>query len=585
MLHRLNFRCRSWLLVSAVVLLAACQPQAPADTASTGPDFAAGQLARLGSLSVDQQAFERFVFARLAQDRPVPGTDLDAWYRERIGEYLIEAQLVRAARDAGLERDAKFLAARDSARWQIETELCLRNRTDQLPPIPRADLEAEFQRNLEYLRKPERRLVLHVFLRADDKAARDIASAELDRLRDQVLDGDDFGRLAKVHSDSESRHRGGELGWLGRGELPADFDSVIFALDEGVPSQPLVTSEGVHLLMVQSISPAREATLIEALPILRERLLVQRVEAIMKPIVEGDSRDFGMPDAGGLSALLKAGDADALVLHEGDFRLDVADFRRQLEQAAQRQADSKSVNPWSVLRAIRTREQLREVCETESWLEEGALSAEMERWEHDQLMSMQRRTVLRAIAASDDSRLRLYYSQNPDQFSTPIRWTLRRLRIPLDGNAGATMATLEEAARKNHSNLDALQAELGGELDSLPAQRTLDLRRIAPSLPALIAPLESGELSAPVRTLAHLEIYQLDSREEPVVASFESARERVITNVVRQHAAELYDRHVEQTLAAQPLHINSEAVSQIVDAGMPQSDVSAEALDQLLEAL
>ncbi|AKS41527.1 peptidylprolyl isomerase [Wenzhouxiangella marina] len=583
-----NVLCGGLALFSLIVFATACSPRSGGDDTPSGTEWAPGEIARFGDFRLDRETLDRFIVERLAEERPVPGTDLETWYRERISEYMIEVQLLQQAREAGRDRSPEFIASRASARSQIETELCLRHQTSQLPPIERADLEAEYERNLDLFNKPERRLTLHLYRRAGDEEARATARAELDRLRDRILQGDDFGRLARAHSDSESRHRGGELGWLFQGELPDAIDRVVFGLEEGVPSRPLVTEDGVHLLMVQTITPARAVSLIEALPILHEQILQERVEEVIRPIVERDSSDFGMPDQAELLALLRSGDAEALLLQDGDYQLDVGDFRRRLALLSEQQsteARAQPAHPWSVLQALRTREKLRRVCEQEAWLAEGALAAAVERWEREQLVSAQRRQVLRDQAAADEARLRLYHSQNPDQFSTPVRWNLRRLRIALDAEASATMAALEAASQDDQASVDSLQMALGGQVESLPPQRVLELRQIASVLPALIAPLEPGQLSAPLRTLEHLEIYQLVSREEPVPASFEAARERVITNFVRQHAAALYQQYLDQTFAEQALRIDAEALAQLVEAELPQPDISAERLSQLLEAL
>jgi parvulin-like peptidyl-prolyl isomerase len=575
-------------LLSVVFLLSACGPQTSDEATSTAPELAAGDVASFGDFRLDRETLDQFIVERLAEERPVPGTDLESWYRERISDYMIEAQLLKLARDEGLDQSPVFIARRASARSQIETELCLNYQTKQLPPITRADLEAEYQRNLDNLNKPERRLVLHLYRRAGDEASRAAAEVELDGLRDRILQGDDFARLARAHSDSESRHRGGELGWLFRGELPEAFDNIVFGLDEGVPSRPLATADGVHLLFAQTVSPARDVSLIEALPVLREQILLQQVEARIKPLVESDTRDFAMPDQATLLALLQSGDADALLLQDADYRLTVGAFRRHLAQLSDqqsRQNAARPAHPYSVLQALRTREKLRRVCEQEGWLADAQLTAAVTRWEREQLVSAQRRQELRDLAGSDEARLRLYHSQNPDQFSTPVSWNLRRLRIALDAQAGTTMVVLEKAAQNNSASIEDLQATLGGVIDSLSSQRMSDLSQIAPKLPALIAPLQPGELSAPMRTLEHLEIYQLVSVEEPVTKRFEEAREQAITNFVRQHAAALYQRYVAQAFAAQPLFIDPDALAQLVEADLPQPDISPERLSELLEAL
>ena len=45
-------------------------------------------------------------------------------------------------------------------------------------------------------------------------------------LRERILRGENFQRLAQSESDSESRHRQGSIGWVVRGQLPQTFARV-----------------------------------------------------------------------------------------------------------------------------------------------------------------------------------------------------------------------------------------------------------------------------------------------------------------------------------------------------------------------
>ncbi|MEZ5440141.1 MAG: peptidylprolyl isomerase [Lysobacterales bacterium] len=586
-LSAVHARARAGAIVLTLGLgLTACQPS-PEDTVDAPTvELQPGEIARSGSLSVDRQALDQFVLRRLQQERPVPGADLSGWYRERIREYLIEADLLQTARARQLDQTEEFQSARASVRREQETDLCLRQKVGQLPPVQRSDLQAEFDRHADQFQRPERRLTLHYYRRASDAAAIHAASTELTTLRERVLQGEDFRRLARAGSDSESRHRDGELGWLSRGELPTAIDVAVFALDEGVPSQPLTTADGVHLFMVESIAPARRATLIEALPALRERLLLERLEPTLQASLASDTDDYDLPDDATLATLLRESDGSDLLLQDGDFQLSVADFRRHLARVARRESgQGLPGDPPTLLRALRNREKLRRACQAEGWLADSAVAAAVKQWEDQRLLELQRRETLRALAEEDEQRLRLFHDQNPDQFSTPVRWSLRRLRIALDASASTTMAKLEAAAASGEQDLIALQAQVGGEIDELPRQRGADLRRISPTLPALIAPLQPDQLSPPLRTREHLQIFQLLSREDPQPADFESARERVISNFVRYHAADLYRRHAERLFARQPLQIDPDGLQELVSGGLPQTDISPEALDQLLEAL
>ena len=75
---------------------------------------------------------------------------------------------------------------------------------------------------------------------------------------DRLNAGESFTSLAQVESsDPWLKQRRGELGWLPRGILSPDFDSVAFSLEPGTVSQPFSTPEGFYIIKVTQKSPAR----------------------------------------------------------------------------------------------------------------------------------------------------------------------------------------------------------------------------------------------------------------------------------------------------------------------------------------
>lgn len=577
--------------IAALVLLGACTPE-PADRnpASTQPAPGPDVVARRGVFELTLEAFDQHIVSLAASERPAPGTDLDVWYRERIRELVIEQALLQQARESSLDATPEFQLAQTNARRQLQLDLCLRSRLSALPPFERADLKAEFDSHIEQFSKPERRLTLHLFRRTTDAASQKAADQELQAYRDRVLNGESFDHLARAYSDSESRHRGGEIGWLVRGELPAAIDEVVFALDEGVPSTPVVTKDGLHLFFVQSVTPARVATLIEAMPTLRERLQLRRVESLLKPIIEADTRDFGMPDKDRFAAIIDGADAQSILLADGDFTLDLGTFRRLLKQLPDRASDGqRNAVPlntaWSFLQALRTREKLRATCEREGWIDAKDLDSGVQSWARSQLISERRHDALLALAGADETRLREYYTQNIEQFSTPISWDLLRLQIPLDDRSTRTMAELERAAQAGTTSIEALQSRLGGTIEKLPAQNLSKLKSLAATLPTLISPLQPGQLSAPLRTAKYLEIFQLEARTESAAKAYEQVQKQVVRTFASHHAADLYRKFGDQLFAEQPLEIFPETLQRLVDAGLPEPDISPEALERLLEAL
>jgi peptidyl-prolyl cis-trans isomerase SurA len=70
-----------------------------------------------------------------------------------------------------------------------------------------------------------------------------------EEIRQKILNGEDFSRLAALNSDSPDAAQGGDIGWFSEGSLPPRFASVInLGLHE--VSLPLRSPSGFHLLYV-----------------------------------------------------------------------------------------------------------------------------------------------------------------------------------------------------------------------------------------------------------------------------------------------------------------------------------------------
>jgi len=82
-----------------------------------------------------------------------------------------------------------------------------------------------------------------------DQAARDSVRAELEDIRQEILDGADFATLARQHSqDPGTAPTGGDLGYFGRGDMVAPFEEAAMALEPGEVSEVVQTPMGLHLI-------------------------------------------------------------------------------------------------------------------------------------------------------------------------------------------------------------------------------------------------------------------------------------------------------------------------------------------------
>ncbi len=79
----------------------------------------------------------------------------------------------------------------------------------------------------------------------------ELTIAKAETLRQRIIEGGDFAQLAMEYSqDFDSRDKGGDLGWLEPDQLPESFRDELDKLRVGEVSQPLISTYGVHLLLL-----------------------------------------------------------------------------------------------------------------------------------------------------------------------------------------------------------------------------------------------------------------------------------------------------------------------------------------------
>ena len=97
----------------------------------------------------------------------------------------------------------------------------------------------------------EQTLARHILLRTDEVTSSEVARERLERIRQRIVNGEDFAQLAKAHSDDKaSAVDGGNLGWVNPGVMVKPFEEAMNALPIGVVSDPVQTQFGWHLIQV-----------------------------------------------------------------------------------------------------------------------------------------------------------------------------------------------------------------------------------------------------------------------------------------------------------------------------------------------
>lgn len=188
------------------------------------------------------------------------------------------------------------------------------NHMDTGKPPTDEDLRARYQDEKSRFVEPEQRKVAHILVDVPDDADADAKQAALDKARKiekkAKADKSDFDQLAKKYSDDAgSAASGGELGWLQKGVTGQAFEKAVFAMDKGEISDPIRTSDGYHVILLQNVRRGDAKSFDEVRDQLAEEVRKsQRATKYSK--VAGKLTDEAYKNPSSLAPAAKAIDAD-----------------------------------------------------------------------------------------------------------------------------------------------------------------------------------------------------------------------------------------------------------------------------------
>jgi peptidyl-prolyl cis-trans isomerase SurA len=93
--------------------------------------------------------------------------------------------------------------------------------------------------------------VRHILIKTNELIDDNEAKNRLQALRDRIVDGDDFSKLARANSDDKgSAIKGGSLDWVSPGDLVKPFEETMNKLAINALSEPIQSQFGWHLIQV-----------------------------------------------------------------------------------------------------------------------------------------------------------------------------------------------------------------------------------------------------------------------------------------------------------------------------------------------
>jgi len=164
-------------------------------------------------------------------------------------------------------RNHTLESAREFLRTRVRVDAYLKEQGILEPEIPEEQVRQLYEGDPgSFSRKEESIEVSHVLMAFEKKAgleAKAQARQKAEKIRKQILEGQDFAEMAKTHSNCNSASGGGSLEYIKRGYMPEEFDKVAFAMEKDAVSEVVESRFGYHIIKVLDRRPAGPIPLAE----------------------------------------------------------------------------------------------------------------------------------------------------------------------------------------------------------------------------------------------------------------------------------------------------------------------------------
>jgi parvulin-like peptidyl-prolyl isomerase len=162
---------------------------------------------------------------------------------------------------------------KEDHREKLLIDKLIQQEVDSVIHVSEDDIREHYKANMEQYQQP-------LMVRARQIVV--ATEAEADSLRTRLSRGEDFAELAKLHSLSPDAANGGDLGVFAKGQMPEQFDDIVFRYRVGRVSKVVHSPYGYHLFRVDERIRPRTLSMEEAQDTIKATIFQKRQEAFFK---------------------------------------------------------------------------------------------------------------------------------------------------------------------------------------------------------------------------------------------------------------------------------------------------------------
>ena len=221
----------------------------------------------------------------------------------KISDQEVDDQMVGIKKRFPNEEEFKKALAsmgltEEEVRMQIQRGLSIRGLIDQKVAdkivVTDDETKAYYDGNPQLFKQPAQVKASHILIKVEptaDDAAKAAARKKIEEIRQKLTDGGDFAELAKEYSEGPSGPKGGDLGFMRRGQMVKPFEDAAFSMKTNEVSAPVETRFGYHLIKVYDIKPEQTLAYADVKDKIAQRLKQEKTQEAAKVYVENLKKD------------------------------------------------------------------------------------------------------------------------------------------------------------------------------------------------------------------------------------------------------------------------------------------------------
>lgn len=204
---------------------------------------------------------------------------------EFLDSFVTERLLLQEAEAKGVQHQAEVQEILRQARNRILVAKLIEQEVEKKLEVTDAQIKTYYDNHTDEFVVPYRLRASHILLRDRDEA---------EALLKRIQAGELFEEMAKKYSMDPTAQKGGDLGYVGKGQLIPEVEEALFALKTGEVSAVVKSKFGFHILKVTGEAKPQTKELHLASKDIRERLLLEKRSQAFNDLVERLKKKAGV---------------------------------------------------------------------------------------------------------------------------------------------------------------------------------------------------------------------------------------------------------------------------------------------------